>query len=78
MKYYRVKKECDNHRLLKKDRNGYLHFDGFLIGDELYTEKEYKKLLSSVECLSENNNIFEMVYINKNNTYFCFGARFEK
>lgn len=77
MKYYRVKTESDNHRIMKKDKNGYLYFDGILIGGELYTEKEYKKLLSSVYGITENNNIFEEVHINKNNTHFFFGARFE-
>ena len=39
MKYYRIKPEYDNTRLLKRT------FDGILIGNELYTVKEWKKLV---------------------------------
>ena len=39
MKYYRIKPEYDNTRLLKRT------FDGILIGNELYTVKEWERLV---------------------------------
>ena len=39
MKYYRVKPEYDNARLLKRT------FDGILIGNELYTVKAWERLV---------------------------------
>jgi hypothetical protein len=63
MLYYRVKKENDNRYYNKK-------FD-FVVGNELYTVKELnKKNIPVIWC--------DLVNINKNNTYFCFGARFEE
>ena len=48
-------------------------FDLVLVGNELYTEKEWERLVlryrvSAVVC--------EPVQVNKRNTYFFFGARF--
>ena len=70
MKYYNVKPEYDN-RTRYTLRYGQLVSDGILIANELYTEKEYQKLANYSGC-------FEEIDINKNNTYFFFGARFQK
>lgn len=60
MKYFRIKKEYDN----------YGRSDGsILIGNELYTEKEFDKFK-----ISANRAV--IVEVKKNTTYFAFGARF--
>ena len=73
MTYYRVRKEYDNKPLFKyKEKNGFSYWindGGILIGNELYTAKEREKLAVKDCC-------FEKVEINKNRTYFFFGARF--
>lgn len=60
MKYYKVKPEADNRR--RKDGNIY-------VANELYTERETKKL-------NLNKHFLEIVEIPKNATYWFFGARF--
>lgn len=70
MLYYRVKPEYDNARLLNRTTRA---FDGALIGNELYTEKEWERLVlryrvSAVVC--------EPVQVNKRNASFFSGARF--
>lgn len=70
MLYYRVKPEYDNARLLNRATRA---FDRILIGNELYTEKEWERLVlryhvSLIVC--------EPVQVNRRNTYFFFGARF--
>ena len=60
MLYYRVKPEADQKR-----RN-----DGSIyIANELYTPTEAKKYKLNFEYL-------ETISISRNQTYFCFGARF--
>lgn len=66
MTYYRVRKEYDNFPKHPKILNGEI-----LIGNELYTEKEFNKLPFVYAAA------FERVEIPKNKTYFFFGARFE-
>ena len=61
MLYYKVKQEADQKR--RKDCSIY-------IADELYTQKE-------VEKLQLNTNFMNLVNVNKNKTYFFFGARFQ-
>ena len=61
MLYYKVRPEADQKR--RKDGSIY-------IAEELYTEKE-------VEKLQLNTNFMNLVNVNKNSTYFCFGARFQ-
>jgi hypothetical protein len=70
MLYYRVKPEYDNARLLNRTTRA---FDLALVGNELYTEKEWERLVlryrvSLIVC--------EPVQVNRRNTYFFFGARF--
>lgn len=73
MKYYKVKPEYDNKTIFKCARGGGLKIDGFLIGNELLTETEYKKRLNRAYGYI---NCFDVVNINKNKTYWFFGARF--
>ena len=42
MKYYRIKPEYDNARLLNRAKRT---FDGILIGNELYTVKAWERLV---------------------------------
>ena len=68
MKYYQVKKECDNkpRYTIKK---GVLVNDGNIyIGGELYTEKE-------VDRLKLNKNYMVEIECNPKDTYTFFGAR---
>ena len=68
MTYYRVRKEFDQARK-HPTRSG---IGDFLIAHELYTEAERKEL-STVP-----NEAFEQVQIPKHQTYWFFGARFQK
>ena len=61
MLYYKVKKEADQ----KRRKGGSIY-----ISEELYTKKEAEKL-------QLNTNFMNLVNVNKNSTYFFFGARFE-
>lgn len=71
MLYYRVKPEFNSMRLLNRTTCA---FDWALIGNELYTEKEWERLvrryrISAIVC--------EPVQISKRKVYFFFDARFE-
>lgn len=71
MTYYKVKPEYDNrcyYRTLGRTHKRTLA--GFLIANELLTEKERNKITVSDEY-------FTIVNINPHRTYFFFGARFE-
>ena len=67
MIYYRVRKEFDNF-----PQNPRIHDGNILIGGELFTEKEFNKL-SYVYA-----GAFERIDIPRNQTYWFFGARFQK
>lgn len=69
MKYKKVKKEYDGLMILNKKGKYYT----FLVSEELYTEREYNKLIErKADC-----NAFYDYECSKNKTYFNFGARFE-
>ena len=68
MKYYRIKPEYDNARLLKRT------FDGILIGNELYTVKEWERLVLKYRV---SEAVCDIVNISPKETYWFFGARFE-
>lgn len=70
MLYYRVKPEYDNARLLNRTTRA---FDLVLIGNELYTEKEWERLVLRYRV---SGIVCEPVQISKRDTYFFFGARF--
>lgn len=75
MTYYRVKKQYDNVMKKRWTGKGFV-FDGYYIQNELYTQRELEKLGLSNAAQLENGP-FEKVNVNKNRTYWCFGARFE-
>ena len=68
MKYYRIKPEYDNARLLKRA------FDGILISNELYTVKEWEKLVLKYRV---SEAVCEPVNVKPKETYWFFGARFQ-
>lgn len=70
MKYYRVKPEYDNVTRYKLNRCGACVPDSIIVGNELYTPCEYKRLAMCPAW-------FDVVEIPKNRTFFSFGARFE-
>ena len=64
MKYYKVKGEADQTpRIMNGKRSS------ILIGQELYTPAEYRKVGNRPE-------LFEVVNVKKTDTFFMFGARF--
>ena len=67
MKYYRIKQEYDNARLLKRT------FDGILIGNELYTDKEWERLVLKYRV---SEAVCDIVNVKSKETYWFFGARF--
>lgn len=69
MKYYRVKPEYDNKKRYQWNNHRQGVPDGILIGNELYTPAEYKKLANCPAW-------FEEVEISRKKVYFFFGARF--
>ena len=76
MTYYKVKPEFDNVQIIKNRK-----IFGFLVANELYTTKELEKLLNGARLcrcgIKAAIQAFEKVEINKNKTYWFFGARFE-
>lgn len=69
MLYYRVKPEYDNKQRYTWNNHRQGVPNGILIGNELYTPGEYKKIANCPAW-------FTPVQIPKNKTYWCFGARF--
>ena len=71
MKYYRVRPEFDN---FTAGRNYYL------VGNELYTPAELRRLEARYNAYYRNHinfsRIFEEVEVSKRSVYFFFGARF--
>lgn len=70
MKYYKVKPEFDNKTRYKLTRSGACVPDSILVGNELYTVVERSKI-------ANRKQMFDIVNIPKNKTFFSFGARFE-
>ena len=70
MKYYRVKPEYDNKTRYTRNNHKQSISNGILVGNELYTTKEYARLAMCPEW-------FEVVEISKRKIYWFFGARFE-
>lgn len=71
MIYYRVKADCDNRARYKYvGHSTKIKEDSFLVGHELYTPAERKKIANS-------DRYFEQVEVSKRKTYRFFGARFE-
>ena len=72
MKYYKVRPQFDNKQVT---RNGY-----YLVGNELYTPAELRKLEEQYNrySLAPSNFslMFKEVEVSKRSVYFFFGARF--
>lgn len=72
MKYYKVRPQFDNKQVT---RNGY-----YLVGNELYTPAELRKLEARYHAYYRNPInfalMFEEVEVSKRSVYFFFGARF--
>ena len=71
MLYYRVKPEYDQRSRWRFIGHSNLKGkpDGILIANELYTPTERSRLMN-------HDKMFEIVRIQKNKIYWCFGARF--
>ena len=67
MKYYKVKPESDQLPKWYKGKR-----TGFLIANELYTEKESEKIFIRIAF----NDCFDIVEISSKKTFWMFGARF--
>ena len=70
MKYYRVKPQYDNKTRYTWNNHHQGIPNGIIIGNELYTPCEFKKLAMCPAW-------FEVVEISKRAVYTFFGARFE-
>lgn len=70
VKYYKVKPAHDNKTRYKWNRQKQAEPAGILVGSELYTPSEVKRLAIPPTW-------FDLVEIKKTETYICFGARFE-
>jgi hypothetical protein len=70
MKHYRVKPEFDNGPRYRLTPRGVCVRDSVLVGNELYTAVERSKI-------ANRRQMFDIVNVPKNKTFFSFGARFE-
>lgn len=68
MTFYKVKPEADQTRVYVAHK-----YSGFLIGNELFTEKELSR--KNWTWLIDRN-VFDVVNVSKRKTYWSFGARF--
>lgn len=77
MIYYKVKKNYDNKALLTKESGILVNYGNFLIAGELYTPKEWNRVIKSHVFGCNPANCVEVVEVSKNKTSWFFGARFE-
>lgn len=77
MRYYRVKPQYDNKPLCVIKRGKYVNCGDILIARELYTVKEWEKVVKSHVFGCSPVDCVEVVEIPKNKIYRFFGARFE-
>jgi hypothetical protein len=72
MVYYRVKKDLDQYpKYVYVGKSTKIKRSGILIGGELYTPAERKKIANS-------DVHFEKIVLSSCQTYICFGARFDR
>lgn len=72
MMYYRVKGDCDGRiKYAWVGNKTRMRISGSLVAYELYTPTERKKIANA-------DKFFEKVEVSKRNTYWFFGARFER
>lgn len=72
MRYYKVKEKFDGVRIIRHKRSHWYS----LIGNELYTPAEFKKLNDRCPIDNMIDRYFDEVELNKFRTYWVFGARF--
>ena len=77
MRYYRIKPQYDNKPLCVIKRGKYVNCGDILIARELYTVKEWEKIVKNHVFGYNPADCVEVVEIPKNKTYWFFGARFE-
>lgn len=81
MLFWEVKPEYDGTIVTKTDRKGQQTVRRSLIGNELYTDKELKRLMNSAALwgnrVKDDTIIFDGVDIKKGNTFWSFGVRFK-
>lgn len=77
MKYYRVKPQYDNKQLCVIKRGKYVNCGDILIARELYTIKEWEKVVKNHVFGCAPADCVEAVEVSKRKTYLFFGARFE-
>lgn len=77
MQYYQVKPKADNKRLFAIKGGAYVNCGDFLIAKELYTPKEWEKIIKSHVFGCDPADCVEVVEVPKNKIYWFFGARFE-
>lgn len=79
MKFYRMKNKHGVSVWKWSDKKHALVWVRELVANELYTVKEFEKILNgaTLSGCGKNETLFDVVDIPKNNTYWMFGARFE-
>jgi len=73
MKYYKVKPEAGNVRY-SVVKNGHREWAGILVGNELYTAREWFNLKTRTQ--TNLDRYADEIECNPKKTYFFFGARF--
>lgn len=72
MTYYRVKADCDQcPKYVYVGKSNKVRREGILIGEELYTPAERKKIANA-------DKFFEVIVLSSSQTYRFFGARFDR
>lgn len=69
MKYYKVKPECSQLTIVTNGKR-----TGYLIANELYTEKQATNIFTNWMSYKA---CFDIVEISQKRTVYIFGARFE-
>lgn len=77
MTYYRVKQQYDNKRLCVIKRGKSVDCGDILIASELYTVKEWEKVVKRHVFGCNPAGCVEAVEIPKSKIFWFFGARFE-
>lgn len=78
MKYYRVIQKYDNTDYWKKRKSkNSLYFGGFIIGGELFTEKQLQRFANvRFRNRLRIEQMVEPVEVSRKKVYWSFGARF--
>lgn len=74
MLFYKVPEKYDQYPIYKKTGN-VLQSPYYYVAGELYTEKEYSRLMKKYVCIKPS--ALDLVSVPKNKTYWFFGSRFQ-